>query len=99
MTTARVLKGTKREIAEDLARIDGEVREAIVFVEVPPTPVPPANAPDAAAAVDNIFAEMQPYMVDAADVDDSREAVYTRMDGEQSCRAADAPSQQTAITS
>lgn len=30
----------------------------------------------------DIFAEMRPYMVDAQDVDDSREAIYTRMEGE-----------------
>ncbi len=30
-----VLKGSKQEIAEGLARISGEVREAIVFVDEP----------------------------------------------------------------
>ena len=30
-----VLTGSKQEIAESLARIGGEVREAIVFVEEP----------------------------------------------------------------
>jgi hypothetical protein len=73
---AHVLRGTKQQIAEDLARMTGEVREAIVFVEEP--------APGAARTPDqeDIFAEMRPHMVDVEDPDDSREAVYTRGDGE-----------------
>ena len=70
-----VLRGSKQEIAENLVRISGEVREAIVFEEEP-APGPPT--PDA----DDIFAEMRPFMVDAHDVDDSREAIYSRMEGE-----------------
>jgi hypothetical protein len=76
--TARVLRGTNQEIAESLARISGEVREAIVFVEEA-TP----TARDARTAdTEDIFAEMRPFMVDVQDVDDSREAIYPRVDGE-----------------
>ena len=32
---AQVLTGSKKEIAESVARIPGEVREAIVFIEEP----------------------------------------------------------------
>ena len=71
--TTHILRGSKQEIAEHLCRIDGEVREAIVFVEEP--------APEAADAED-IFAEMQPFMVDASELDDSRAAIYTRQEGE-----------------
>jgi hypothetical protein len=39
-----------------------------------PTPVHEAN--------EDIFAEMRPFMVDVENVDDSREAIYSRMDGE-----------------
>ncbi len=31
---------------------------------------------------EDIFAEMRPYMVDVSHVDDSRDAIYTRMPGE-----------------
>jgi hypothetical protein len=72
-----VLKGSKQEIAENLARISGEVREAIVFVEEP-APAPGVQTPEAK----DIFAEMRPFMVDVQDVDDSREAIYSRMEGE-----------------
>jgi hypothetical protein len=71
----QVIRGSKQEIAEGVAQIQGEVREAIVFVEEP-------------AAVNNdeggadIFAEMEPYMVHVGDADDSREALYSRMEGE-----------------
>ena len=74
---AHLLRGSKQEIAANLARIAGEVREAIVFEEEP-APTPGARTHDA----ENIFAEMLPLMVDAPDVDDSREAVYTRTAGE-----------------
>jgi hypothetical protein len=73
-----VLKGSKQEIAESLVRISGEVREAIVFVEEPVPAAPGTRTPDA----QDIFAEMRPFMVDAPDVDDSREAIHTRMEGE-----------------
>ena len=73
---AHVLRGTKQQIAEDLVQMPGEVREAIVFVEEP--------APAEARMQDreDIFAEMLPYMVDVEELDDTREAVYTRGEGE-----------------
>jgi hypothetical protein len=73
---AHVLRGTKQQIAENLARMPGEVREAIVFVDEP--------APAEARMLDSedLFAEMRPYMVDVQDLDDTREAVYRRGEGE-----------------
>jgi hypothetical protein len=74
-----VLKGLREEIAEGLARIPGEVREAIVFVEQPAA----AAAAAAAGDTDDIFAEMAPYVATGTTaVDDSREAIYTRLEGE-----------------
>ena len=75
---AHVLRGSKHEIAESLVRISGEVREAIVFEEEP-VPAALAAAPD---ATEDIFTEMRPFMADVQEVDDTRKAVYTRMDGE-----------------
>ena len=68
-----MLTGSKREIAEKVAEIDGEIREAIVFVEEPAASSQPAE---------DIFAEMEPFIVRHAGVDDSRDAVYRRMEGE-----------------
>ncbi|HSS77706.1 MAG TPA: hypothetical protein VLV54_13295 [Thermoanaerobaculia bacterium] len=73
---AHVLRGTKQQIAENLAQMPGEVREAIVFVEEP------AQAEARMPAGEDIFAEMRPYMVTVEDLDDTREAVYTRGEGE-----------------
>jgi hypothetical protein len=73
-----ILRGSKQQIAESLARISGEVREAIVFEEEPAQAGPGARPPDA----EDVFAEIRPYMVDVQDVDDSREAIYTGMEGE-----------------
>lgn len=75
--SARVLRGTKQEIAAAVARMTGEVREAIVFVDDPAPPTPAGSEPPAG----DVFAEMQAFLVDVADVDDSREAIYSRMDG------------------
>lgn len=72
--TVHVLRGSKQEIAEQVTAISGEVREAIVFIEEPS---------DAAVANgEDIFAEMEPFMVHVGNADDSREALYTRMEGE-----------------
>lgn len=73
---AHVLKGTKQQIAENLAQMPGEVREAIIFVEEP-TPAE-VRMPDR----EDIFAEMRPYMVSVEDLDDARETVYTRGESE-----------------
>jgi hypothetical protein len=81
---AHVLRGTKQQIADNLARMPGEVREAIVFVEEP------AQAEAQIPAGEDIFADMRPYMVDVEDLDDTRETVYTRRNGEESSHV-DAP--------
>ena len=73
-----VLKGSKQETADNLARINGEVREAIVFVDEPAQANLNGRTPDAT----DTFAEMRPYMVDVPVVDDSRESIYSRMEGE-----------------
>jgi hypothetical protein len=66
-----VLTGSKQEIVEKVARIEGVIREAIVFVE--------ESSDDSSA---DIFAEMEPFTVQQGDVDDSRDAIYLRMEGE-----------------
>jgi hypothetical protein len=76
--TAHILRGSKQEIADRLVRLCGEVREAIVFVE---ESVPPVKEADSSEQED-IFAEMRPFMVDVSEVEDSREAIYTRAPGE-----------------
>ena len=74
----RIFRGTKQEIATNIVRLSGEVREAIVFVEEAGPAPPGVEAPGAA----DIFAEMRPFMVDVQDMDDSREAIYSRMESE-----------------
>ena len=76
---AHVLTGSKQEIAERLTRLSGDVREVIVFVD---EPAPATPATPAVGGVEDMFAEMEPYMVDVPEVDDSREAIYTRLGGE-----------------
>ena len=74
----QILTGSKAEIADALARIDGVIREVIVIVEEEADSIPPLTE-----TVEDMFAEMEPYMVnDVGDVDYSRESIYTRMEGE-----------------
>ena len=72
---AEFLKGSKQQIAETVARISGEVHEAIVFVEEP-------SEARAQAAEGDIFAEMEPFTVKAGGANYTRDALYTRMPGE-----------------
>jgi hypothetical protein len=72
---AHVLTGSKSEIAESVARIDGEIREAIVFVKEPSDSIPGPSEHD-------IFAEMEPFTIKAGGADYSRQSLYTRMEGE-----------------
>lgn len=76
--TARVITGTKQEIARQVANMEGDVREAIVFIEEPAS----ASKQDVPATVEELFKEMEPYTVKVGDFDDSREAIYTRQEGE-----------------
>ncbi|GMU20902.1 MAG: hypothetical protein AMXMBFR13_09980 [Phycisphaerae bacterium] len=67
---AEILRGSKQEIAETVIRMAGEVREAIVFVEEP------SDAP-APTLEDDIFAEMDPFVVRVGGADYSREGLYS----------------------
>jgi len=78
-----IVTGSKREIADTVSRIDGIVREAIVFVDEPQG----ANQIGAHNGTVNgnpadLFAEMEPFTVRRGDVDDSRDAIYNRGDVE-----------------
>jgi hypothetical protein len=68
---AHVLKGSKREIAEKVKKLDGDVREAIVFI---------AEASDIASGPTD--GNSEPQTVDVKEFDDSRESIYTRQGGE-----------------
>jgi hypothetical protein len=76
--TARVLTGSKQEIAQKVANLEGDVREAVVFIEEPMG----AAAESVPGTVDEMFREMEAYTTKVADFDDSREAIYQRTEGE-----------------
>ena len=71
----RVLIGSKQEIADTVLHVAGNVREAIIFIE---DPQELAGQPLA----EDIFAEMESLSSRAGDADYSREALYSRTDGE-----------------
>jgi hypothetical protein len=70
-----VLTGSKGEIAESVARIDGVIREVIVFVDEPSDSI-------TALAEEDIFAEMEPFTVRVGGADCSRESLYSPIEGE-----------------
>ena len=67
----RILRGSKQGIAEGVAQIPGEVREAIVFVEEPSDLT--EDSPQA------LFASMEPFAAHAGGADYSREALHADM--------------------
>jgi hypothetical protein len=71
----QVLTGSKSEIADKVARMPGPIREVLVFLDEPTNSSPGQSAED-------IFAEMEPFTVSVGCADDSRESLYTRMEGE-----------------
>jgi hypothetical protein len=77
--TARVLTGSKSQIAQQLTSIEGEVRQVVVLIDdVPAAPELPVPA-----TVEELFKEMEPYMVHGGGhVDYSREGIYSRKPGE-----------------
>jgi hypothetical protein len=72
--SAQILRGSKREIAERVARIPGEVREAIVFIDEP--------SDLTESSPQELFAAMEPFAAHAGGADYSREALYSRMEDE-----------------
>lgn len=72
--TVQILKGSKQEIAEGVARISGDVCEAIVFIEDPKAP--------SSDRIEDVFSEMTPFVVHVGSVDYSRETLYNRVEGE-----------------
>jgi uncharacterized protein YoxC len=74
--TVHVLTGSKQEIAQKLATLESDVREAIVFVEEPSAAPAPMDQ-----SVQEFFAEMEPFTTEVTDFDDSRDAIYERMEG------------------
>jgi hypothetical protein len=76
--TAKVLTGSKQEIAQKVSSIEGRVREVIVFVEEPINPIL-QTIPETAA---ELFAEMEPFTVRVDAFDDSRKGIYEPMEGE-----------------
>jgi hypothetical protein len=80
--SAQVLRGSKQEIADKIVQMPGEVREVIVIVEEPVDTGHAGSVKPANETVEDMFAEMEPYMVNVGDADFSREAIYSRMEGE-----------------
>lgn len=73
-----VFRGTKEQIVEQINRLVGDVHEAIVYVNEKENGEPVQRIDPN----EDIFAEMDAYMVEVGDADDSREAIYSRMEGE-----------------
>ena len=78
--TARVLTGSKAQIAQQVANIEGDVRQVIVLIDEPLTANADAPVP---ATVEEMFGQMDKCMAHGAGhVDDSRAGTYTRQEGE-----------------
>ncbi len=80
MVSTREIKGTREQIVEQIEHVEGRIVSAILMVEESAAAgefVPPTDEEFAKLA-----AELDSLAVRAGHVDDSREAMYTRMPGE-----------------
>ena len=68
-----VFKGSKDEIIAQINRLEGNVREAIVFVD---------DSGETKSNGTDIFAEMDSHTSGSGDFDDSRDSIYTRHENE-----------------
>jgi hypothetical protein len=75
MIKARTITGSKVQIAREITGIADDVVEAIVFVNE-------SNGKTSGKPVEDIFAEMEPYMVQVGNVDYSRSSIYAPPEGE-----------------
>jgi hypothetical protein len=79
MVTSREITGSKAQIAEQIQRIDGEIVKVFLLIEEgsPRNPGPVTDA-----ELEQFRDDMEADTVAVDHVDDSREAMYTRMPGE-----------------
>jgi len=84
VVTTQELRGSKEEIVRQLDQVDGRIISAILFVEKATLEgkekgggVPPTDE-----EFERLMKELESLTVAVGHVDDSREAIYTRMPGE-----------------
>lgn len=74
--TIQVIEGQSNEILEKIAKMSGQVTRAILWVD------DGAASSPRAGDVDAIMADLNEDTVSVGFVDDSREAIYTRLGDE-----------------
>jgi DNA-binding FrmR family transcriptional regulator len=74
--TIQVFEGQNNEILERISKLTGQVTRAILWIE---DAVP---SPSVLRDVDAILADLNQDTVSVGSVDDSREALYTRLEDE-----------------
>ena len=79
MVYGRIVEGSPREIGEQIAKLVGERHVAVMLMEEPAGEIAPRPSDD---EFERGMAEIRAEAVSATDVDDSREGIYTRRDGE-----------------
>ena len=74
--TIQVIEGQKNEILEKISKLTGQVTRAILWID------DVAPSPSGLRDVDAILADLNQDTVAVGFVDDSREALYTRLEDE-----------------
>jgi hypothetical protein len=81
MVYSRILEGSPREIGEKIAQLVGDRRVSVLLMEdARSMDALPPRASD--AEFEEIMAEIRADAASVPHVDDSREAIYTRQEGE-----------------
>jgi len=81
MVAGRIVEGSPREIAEKITQMVGDRRVSVLLMDETMAPLndsPPMTNAEIAQAL----ADFEDLAVSAPHADDSREAIYTQMDGE-----------------
>ncbi len=80
MMKTQVIEGSRQQIAEQVLRIDGHIAKAVVYLDDPADVARSPRLSD--QQFEKLMAEAQADTVAVGHMDDSREAIYTRMEGE-----------------
>jgi hypothetical protein len=81
MVAGRIVEGSPKEIAEQITQIAGERRVSVLLINDSPSDSASANRPSD-DEIEKALADIRALAVRVGHVDDSREAIYTRQEGE-----------------
>jgi hypothetical protein len=81
MVFGQIIEGRPKEIGDKLRLLVGDRKVSVVLMEAPDRELTPASHPSP-EEIEKVLADIAADAARVGHVDDSREAIYTRMEGE-----------------